>query len=510
MNFGMQTRAIEIFLGKNMNYPWVEQAHSVFKVVLCVQAFISLIIAYFTNTWFEAILISLATISVPMFLMYKAPFAPITRHAVGIASQLFTALHIQQAYGMTELHFEVFVMLAFLAFYRDWKVILTAVTFVAVHHIGFYFSQSMGAPTYIFEESSLHLYILGIHALFAVSEGGVLMFVAKRSFDEAEATIGLSNGVHQILENNGRFDLKLTLNDNNPQLREFNSLVNAFSDFIKHAKSVSASVADLSQEVHDLTDNVQQATDENSEQIAMIATASEEMAVANADVAQRADSVDTLSGNANTRTTKAKEIIHSSSNGMVQLQDELSITSKTIQSLAGKCGNIEEVMNSIKAISDQTNLLALNAAIESARAGEHGRGFAVVADEVRQLAMRTRENAEQISDITATLITDASNSVAQMDVCLEKAESAVVSSCKVSKEIDSVVDDISNVASNISSVTLAAKEQSTVSASISESTQMLSNTSKKLMGYSISTKGKFEGLKENIEALNAELDRFDI
>lgn len=61
--------------------------------------------------------------------------------------------------------------------------------------------------------------------------------------------------------------------------------------------------------------------------------------------------------------------------------------------------DIAEIIKIIDNISSQTNLLALNATIESARAGDAGKGFAVVATEVRELADKSSETVNNISEI---------------------------------------------------------------------------------------------------------------
>ena len=54
-----------------------------------------------------------------------------TRHVVAVAQMLWSALLIHLTGGRIETHFHVFGSLAFLAFYRDWKVLVTATVTVA-------------------------------------------------------------------------------------------------------------------------------------------------------------------------------------------------------------------------------------------------------------------------------------------------------------------------------------------------------------------------------------------
>ena len=493
-----------------MNYPWVAKANKIFTGVLIGQMAIALVIAFFTDTWGSAFMLGLPIIAVPLYLIISNPYLPVTRHAVGIAVQLMTALHIQQTMGMTEMHFEVFVGLAFLSFYRDWRVVLSSTLVIAVHHLMFYVIQSQGGGIYIFEESRVMFHILLIHALFAITEGGLLMHVANVSFKEAQAAHVLSSSVNKILSNDNTLNLNVELNKDNEELSAFNRLIVAFRELIDHAKVISEHVQEKSNSVEQLSTQVNASTTKSSDQIDLIATAIEEMTVTNTDVAQQASEASGYTNSAQNSTFEAKQIIQDSSSEISQLKQEIASTSDTIGQLAEKCNRIEEVMSAIKAISEQTNLLALNAAIESARAGEHGRGFAVVADEVRGLASKTRENAEEISEVTSSLISDASLSVNQMQNCIERVESAESASVNARDVMDSVVEGIGAVTDNIAAVATAINEQSSVSGSISESTQELHQTADQQRQDVSLSQNQIRELKEEIGNLNNELARFNV
>ena len=58
----------------------------------------------------------------------------LTRHTIAICQMLMCALLIDVGNGRIEFHFHIFGSLAFLAFYRDWKVLVSASAVIALHH----------------------------------------------------------------------------------------------------------------------------------------------------------------------------------------------------------------------------------------------------------------------------------------------------------------------------------------------------------------------------------------
>src|ERR1700733_140652 len=85
------------------------------------------------HVW-AAALLGGAILSFPLYLIWKHPGHVVTRQCIAIAQMLWSALLIHLSGGRIETHFHVFGSLAFLAFYRDWRVLLTATVVVALDH----------------------------------------------------------------------------------------------------------------------------------------------------------------------------------------------------------------------------------------------------------------------------------------------------------------------------------------------------------------------------------------
>lgn len=81
----------------------------------------------------------------PVFLALKFPCAAITRYLVASSQMLMSALLIHLTGGRIETHFHIFGSLAFLSFYRDWRVLIPATAVTAADHIfrGWFYPQSL-------------------------------------------------------------------------------------------------------------------------------------------------------------------------------------------------------------------------------------------------------------------------------------------------------------------------------------------------------------------------------
>ena len=96
------------------------------------------------HVW-SAIFLGGAVSLAPVFLAWKYPGRVITRYAIAVGQMLMSSLLIHISGGRLETHFHIFGSLAFLSFYRDWKVLVPAAIVTIVDHFfrGIFYPQSI-------------------------------------------------------------------------------------------------------------------------------------------------------------------------------------------------------------------------------------------------------------------------------------------------------------------------------------------------------------------------------
>jgi signal transduction histidine kinase len=94
---------------------------------------------------YAAVFLGGLIISLPVALTIWAPGGRATRYVVAIGQILFSSLLIHLMGGRIETHFHVFGSLAFLAAYRDWRVLVVASILVGIDHFarGLFWPQSV-------------------------------------------------------------------------------------------------------------------------------------------------------------------------------------------------------------------------------------------------------------------------------------------------------------------------------------------------------------------------------
>jgi two-component system sensor histidine kinase/response regulator len=96
------------------------------------------------HVW-TALLLGGALTLFPVSLAFLRPGEAFTRHVIAGSQMLMSGLLIHLTGGRIETHFHIFGSLAFLAFYRDWRVFIPATLATAADHLfrGLYWPQSV-------------------------------------------------------------------------------------------------------------------------------------------------------------------------------------------------------------------------------------------------------------------------------------------------------------------------------------------------------------------------------
>ncbi|TCS72763.1 methyl-accepting chemotaxis protein [Sulfuritortus calidifontis] len=445
------------------------------RVMLGTLAFllvVSLGVAAVTSTWAVALIVGIPALAVPFALFKMNPGSLVSRIAMACAFMIFSALTIQQTRGMIEAHFGIFVLLAFLLYYRDWRPIVAAAGVIAVHHLAFNYMQAAGMGVYVlFNGPNLGIIIL--HAVYVVVETAVLVYMAVKLRTEAIE----SAQVASLAEHIGQGDLTQALHDKalagRPLLTKIVDMQKQLIDTLGKVNAQARQLAGTTQRMASQSQEVDNAMDRQSESTSAIAATIEQLTVSINHLSEGSAEAARLAQQSAQSSNSGSSVVRSTISEIRSIADAIGTLSKDMDQLGTQFDNITSVVGLIKDIADQTNLLALNASIEAARAGEQGRGFAVVADEVRKLAERARQATEEISRTIDDIQTSKGSALGSIEQAVKRASAGVELASSAGKSIETISQDVQEVQRVVEDISNALREQTVAASDIARNIEQV-------------------------------------
>jgi methyl-accepting chemotaxis protein len=261
----------------------------------------------------------------------------------------------------------------------------------------------------------------------------------------------------------------------NTRLREEGSeetraIAQSFNQFISNTqfqfRAVQRDTESIEFEVHELNNLTHQLLKDTQTQNQHSSASSASIQDISAQITHIADSsryLAQVSEHTQALSNSSAHAIHETSEDIEATASTITDLSQIIGGLSKSTEYIAKIATVIRSIADQTNLLALNAAIEAARAGEQGRGFAVVADEVRNLAARTAQATQEISQLIGAVTQQTEQAVTGMEHSREQVLGGAFKANAARKqmlEICNGMGEVVNVVRNIADVIHSQREAS--------------------------------------------------
>lgn len=421
-------------------------------------------------TWVH-VLIWTVLLSLPGLIGYAVARGTLaSRLLLPFSLSSLVALHIHTSMGMIEFHFGVFVTLALLLVYLDWRSIVFAAGLFAVHHVVFDRLQAMGFGLYCLSEPNFGVIML--HAFYVVVQTAMQVFLvvglARSVRDNAEVAL-LAQGLRQ----GDRISLDTQLSVAAPTARELKDNLGLMSSAVSMVRTAATSVQGVTAEIANGNRDLSQRTEQTASSLEQTAASMVELT---AGVRQTAEAAQ-----------QARQLVAHAADMAQQGGEVVGHVTQTMGQIHQSSERIREIIGVIDGIAFQTNILALNASVEAARAGEQGRGFAVVASEVRTLAQRSAQAAKEIKDL--------------INASVDRVQAGNEQANRAAETMRGIVEGVQRVNDLIAEISASSREQSEGMAQVNTAVSHLDSVTQQNAALVEQSTAAAEQLREQADRL---------
>ena len=174
----------------------------------------------------------------------------------------------------------------------------------------------------------------------------------------------------------------------------------------------------------------------------------------------------------------------------------------TVNELAQKIEDINQLLENISRIATRTNMLALNAGIEAARAGAGGKGFAVVAEEIRKLAYESSDVASNVSRQMGDMSLKLQSVINSVRAGSSTSADANQRAKATMETISAILENLKKVSSAANDLSAVSEEQAASSEEISATLQSISTEVERIKGFVIEAEKAMSQLADSASDLS--------
>jgi PAS domain S-box-containing protein len=289
-----------------------------------------------------------------------------------------------------------------------------------------------------------------------------------------------------------------------------NKMLDDFSTMLTQVKQMGLLVSTSAVQIHTASDQIAVGAQRQTEEIANISSAINEMAASMTQVSRNAsNSADTAKA-ALDKAALGNRSAFDTAEAMSQIDSAVQLTAEKMRLLAERSSKISEVMELIEAIARQTNLLSLNAAIEAAHAGEAGLGFSVVAEEIRKLADRTGKATKDVGKLIRAIQLETSEALAAMGNGKERVKEGRLLAEHASQALSDISFAVKQSADLIEEISVASEEHARVTKDLANVMQTVSDITFETSASAHQTATTIKGMVELSDQLNESMLLFKI
>ncbi|AVO55639.1 methyl-accepting chemotaxis protein [Ectopseudomonas mendocina] len=351
---------------------------------------------------------------------------------------------------------------------------------------------------------------MGIGLLIALLLAALVVLITRSIAQPLEAAVdamaSIASGEGDLtrnLDTHGRDELTALAG-------HFNAFTDKLRQVIRQMLDSAGSLDQAARSLGDISNEAQQHSQQQAQQMELVATAVNQVTYGVQDVAKNAEHASSEMHTAEEQASQGQQNIEASLRQIGQLSGTIDKAVEVIQSLASESTQIGSVLEVIRSIAEQTNLLALNAAIEAARAGEQGRGFAVVADEVRLLAQRTQQSTAEIQGMIERLQGNSEAAVKVIHDSSRASQLTVEQASQAGQSLALIAQSLRNLTGLNASIASATLQQSHVVEDINQNVTQTAALAHNTAEAAEQSNAASQHLKQLADQLNRLLGQFRV